>query len=43
MALYRAMAAVIVGSLAIAVGSETRLYGCGARAGLWDPAQKFAG
>jgi len=43
MALYRAMAAVIFGSLAIAVSSETRLYGCCARARLWDPAQKFAG
>src|SRR5215470_19780866 len=42
MALYRAMAAVIFGSLAIAVSSETRLKGCCARAGLWDPAQKFA-
>ena len=43
MALYRAMAAVIFGSLAIAVSSATRLYGCCAWAGLWDPAQKFAG
>ena len=43
MALYRAMAVVIFGSLAIAVSSATRLWGCCARAGLWDPAQKFAG
>ena len=41
MALYRAMAVVIFGSLAIAVSSATRLYGCCARARLWDPAQKF--
>src|SRR6516164_6091854 len=43
MALYRAMAVVIFGSLAIAVSSATRLYGCCARTGIWDAARKFAG